>query len=365
VNGTISGPEEDGVVYDRTPFDLGNHACSGTLVAKNLVATAQHCVSNFSDLPFTCSSDGELVSSGDGGEMGSLVEPGSIEVRVGGTVNPVTTPAKAFGARTFAPHTTTICVNDIAFLLLDRELEGVPLSPVRLSGSLVPGDSLRVSGYGADETMESVGTRHTRTDLRVARVGDNPFRPEGETVPPRTFLTEGPALCSGDSGGPAFAESGALVGVFSIVDGDCVSARAKNVFTQLSPFAADHLGPAFEAAGATPIVEPGSSGGSAGTAGDAGGALGEAGEGGAPPAAGGSGGGAGASGAGTGGSIAGGSAGGNAGTADAAGRRGLRQKGGCRCDVPGGGRSEGSAVVPLGALLGIALIRRRIAPRRT
>jgi hypothetical protein len=363
--GTTSGPEDDGVVHLLTTNALGYlHRCTGTLIANNLVATAQHCVSNFDDRAFDCTPEGELDSGSDGGQMGTLLVPADIEIRVGSDADVNNRPPVALGSRIFAPRTATICKNDIAFVVLDRGIEGVAPYPIRLTSSVQPGDTLRVAGYGATESV--IDVRHVRDGLRVSLVGDNEFRPDGESLAPRSFLTVGPALCPGDSGGPAFAESGALVGVFSLVmGGNCDSPRVRNVFTQVSPFHQAVIGPAFEEAGATPIVEPsegsGGSGGSMNTSG------GEGGEGGVPGAGGTAGTGGGTSAGGNAGSAtAGTGAVGDAGTAgDEPVRRGLRQEGGCRCDVPGGkshpGGHAGAAVVLFALASAVRRKRRRAA----
>jgi hypothetical protein len=358
LNGSASGPEEDGVVQLLSANSVRTrYLCTGTLVAKNLVATARHCVSNFDNGSFDCTPEGKLDPGSDGGEMGTLLVPADVEIRTGVHVD-FSQPPQALGSRIFAALTTTLCNNDIAFVVLDRDIEGVSPYPIRLTSSVEPGDTLRAVGYGLTEAMETAEFRYARDGLRVALVGDNEFRPDGELLAPRAFLTEGPALCLGDSGGPAFAESGALVGVFSLVaGGDCDSPRVRNVFTQVSPFHATVIGPAFEAAGATPILEPGEgAGGSAGSMSTSGG---EAGEGGSPGVSGGGGTG-GTSGGDTGGSV------GNAGTSGAAGaqgegpdRRGLRQPGGCRCALPGRGGDQ----APLGVfaalvVLGLATLRK-------
>jgi hypothetical protein len=357
LNGSASGPEEDGVVQLLSANSVRTrYLCTGTLVAKNLVATARHCVSNFDNGSFDCTPEGKLDPGSDGGEMGTLLVPADVEIRTGVHVD-FSQPPQALGSRIFAALTTTLCNNDIAFVVLDRDIEGVSPYSIRLTSSVEPGDTLRAVGYGLTEAMETAEFRYARDGLRVALVGDNEFRPDGELLAPRAFLTEGPALCLGDSGGPAFAESGALVGVFSLVaGGDCDSPRVRNVFTQVSPFHATVIGPAFEAAGATPIAEP-SAGGSGGTASTDGGAAGEgASDGGA--------GSSGRSGAGPGGASSGGSAGSAAGNSGTAGeapiRRGLRQEGGCRCGIPGRANDISShlGLVVLGMVAVTSRVRR-------
>lgn len=373
LGGTSSGVEDDGVVHVRSTSTTNvQRRCSGTLIAKNVVATAQHCVSDFKDGLFTCSPEGELMSSSGQGEMGMLLAPSAIEIRLGESVDVNEAPA-AVGSRIFAPPATTICRNDIALVVLDRDIDGVEPFPVRLTSSVEPGDVIRVAGYGLDDTMTAVGVRRTRAGVSILQVGDNAFRPDGEAVAPRTFNTAS-VLCPGDSGGPAFGESGALVGIFSLVVGStCAASRARNVFTQTSPFAADIVGPAFDAAGATPIPEPGEGvGGSAGSTSTSGGESGEgeAGEGGSPGTGGssGTGGSGGAAGAaargGTAGADGGAGATGNAGDAGAAtAPRGLRQRGGCRCDVPGVAGTGHQSLSWVGAaLLALTWARRRKRP---
>lgn len=364
-DGVKSGPDEDSVVSVLSKDDANaTHRCTGTLVAANLLVTAQHCVSNFAEGAFSCTSDGQLTSTSTRGQMGTLLDPARISVRVGGTVN-VNEPPAAVGAQVFAPLTTSICKNDIAFLVLDRPIPNVPFAPIRLGGDVAPRDPLRVVGYG----LPNIDSRYYRNDVQISRVGPTETRPSADPIAPRTFDILGGVLCEGDSGGPAFADSGALVGVFSLIVGDCQTTRARNVFTQVASFA-DYAQSAFEAAGATPIVEPGGgTGGSAGSAGSTGGPGGEAGEGGdsSLPTSGGSGGVAGTAADASGGAAGSVGVGGSAGTAGTAGAsplpRGLRQKGGCRCSVPGG-QTDGGALAALGATAFLGLVGSRRRSRR-
>lgn len=374
LNGTLSGREDDGVVMVVATTPSVTYRCTGTLIAHNLVITARHCVSDFEDLMFACTDDGELVPSSPGGRMKALYAPSQISIRIGDGPKPV------FGANAtqlFAAETPSVCRNDLALILLDRELSDLPIMPIRLNKGTEPGEALRVVGYGADET-KFTGNRHTRSGLVIAQVGFSEFRSPGDPVPPRTFVTEGPALCIGDSGGPAFVTDTVLSGVWSQVVGDCTATSARNFFTEVAPFAKGLVLPAFEAAGADPWYEgatgPGplatggtSSTGGTGSAGDtsiAGDGQTETG------GTTGNGGSAGDVGVSTGGRASTGGTSSAGGTDDTGGTDamggssgadgGLRKKGGCTCGVVGA--PSGQAEWLLAPLAALALLRRR--PRR-
>jgi MYXO-CTERM domain-containing protein len=126
-----------------------------------------------------------------------------------------------------------------------------------------------VVGYGRTDD-EEFGIRHTRSGLEVAKVGTSQFREEGDSIPPRTFTSEGPALCIGDSGGPAYSDQGAVIGVWSQVVGDCTASTAVNYFTEVAPFRAEIIDRAFVAAGYEPLLETSAGSGQAGAGGSAG-----------------------------------------------------------------------------------------------
>ncbi len=289
LNGQLSGPNEDMVVkvesYDGTTI----WNCSGTLVAPNLLVTARHCIASFVEETFTCDADGNLISSGPGGRTGAYDDPTQISIKSG------TAPGSksvAKGVSIIAASTDSICRNDIALVVLNRALDqapyNLPISPIRAYRGVETREDLRVVGYGLDDDA-GFGVRHTRGGLEVSKVGSSVFRPTGDNIPSRTFTIEGPVDCIGDSGGPAFSDSGALVGVFSQFVGNCGAPLTVNYFTEVAPFWDDIIQRAFAAAGYEPWLEGNSepglygTGGNAGTGGDSstGGATGIAASGGA------------------------------------------------------------------------------------
>ena len=110
IDGQLSGPADDAVVMVQGQTTLGFQNCTGVLVAPNLVITARHCVSNYTEQKYTCDSNGNLVS-GPGGQMGLLLAPSDISIRTGTFQKPV---KLATGTQIFAAATSTMCQNDIA-----------------------------------------------------------------------------------------------------------------------------------------------------------------------------------------------------------------------------------------------------------
>jgi hypothetical protein len=372
LGGTDSGPDEDMVVEVISKSDTVSHTCTGTLLAPNVVITARHCVANFSDATFSCTSDGELVAGSKGGMMGPLLDPGRISIRVGTHVRGTT--AVAVGRKIFATQATSICRNDIAIVVLATELTDLPIAPVRTGRGNFIGEQLRVVGYGVDDAS-TIDNRHTRSGLKIAQIGSSQFNANPDPVPSRTFVTEGPSLCIGDSGGPAFADSGAVTGVWSQVVGDCKAPTARNYFTEVAPFEDELIVPAFAEAGAL-VWREGTTGPGEGTggmssagapgeggSGDVGGEVGSGGTGGGEVGSGGTSGGDVGSGGLTasGGRSASGGIAATGGDEAMAGAGGLRKKGGCTCNVPGSATQSANWFAA--PLLGLGVLLRRRAKR--
>jgi hypothetical protein len=247
INGMASTAAQDFVVAVAASRNgVWVPTCTGTLVAKNLVITARHCVGDVEEIV-------ERVAD---------FPPAKIGIFTG-----VAAPSKlraqgepsARGAQLFSRGRSL--VPDIAVILLDTELDN-PIASIRLDGGAVKGEELDIVGYGLTERNTMPLGRRQRQDLTV-----NATAPESTT---HFNLLEGEfqfgeGACSGDSGGPALSASGALVGVATRVSSGrsldpnhpasfCVGNAVEVVYTELSPLRAV-IEAAFETAGASPWIE--------------------------------------------------------------------------------------------------------------
>jgi hypothetical protein len=258
VHGEASAPGgiEDAVVLVRSLVEGGELVCTGALLAPNLLVTARHCVAYGSQGAFLCNVRGELVDGMDGGgSLGLDLPPNQVEVY--GAIPPRDKPL-ARGARIISTLSSTLCVNDLAFVILDQSV-ALPALPLRLGSPALVGEGVTLVGYGTSEYNQpldwKVQPRERKTGLVISQVGPDSVD-QVTTIPPRIVAVEGPAGCLGDSGGPLMAEgTNAVLGVYSMSQGSsCADPKRHNVFAHVPPFRALAL-EAFAAAGASPIIE--------------------------------------------------------------------------------------------------------------
>jgi hypothetical protein len=199
--------------------------CTATLITPNLVLTARHCISGTSADTLQCSTSPAFfdeprdassfwVNHADA-LSGSLVSFGLL---------PLTGGADEFVpvAEVRVPDTDVVCGGDIAALILDGQLDlavANPLAP-RLDEPVTTGEAYTAVGFGATPAASEQGVRRSREGLVVDCGGDD--CQSRDNVEPSEFAG-GDGVCSGDSGGPAIAVDGRLIGVASRST-DCTNA---------------------------------------------------------------------------------------------------------------------------------------------
>ncbi|HTQ04073.1 MAG TPA: S1 family peptidase [Polyangiaceae bacterium] len=183
----------------------GSVTCTGSLIEEDRVLTAHHCLSQ----------------RGRSGNMLELdVAPETVRVELGGDpfawgevgVRAVIAPTCGYSGGE----------GDIAVLVLERKLIGVPTRKVELGNPPQVGTPIEPIGFGRCFFGGSAGARTVRNGGPIQKVWKRDFRVEA-------------SICPGDSGGPAVDQSsGAILGVISeaVMDGD-PETRGEAEFTRL------------------------------------------------------------------------------------------------------------------------------------
>ncbi|MDF2697054.1 MAG: Trypsin-2 precursor [Labilithrix sp.] len=202
VGGTVSTTAQDATVMLA---QNGQQACTGTLIAPNLVLTARHCVA-------------EPQGQADCATYGTQSQPSTISIMVGVNARANGTAA-AKGSRIFVPTTSNMCSFDIALIQLDRDVVGAKIAPVRFT-ALGKNEASTAVGYGVDGQDKSLPQRMQRA-TSVLGVGPTPLKyttKQNASVSyniPQGDVATGESTCYGDSGGPLFDSKGAVIAVTS------------------------------------------------------------------------------------------------------------------------------------------------------
>jgi secreted trypsin-like serine protease len=191
VNGSRVSPSSQigqAVVFLFSPVGEG---CSGTLIARDTILTAAHCIKSSKQLVFLRNSDGSRVT---------------IEVKAS---------AKHPSYRPFTPQNKKLAL-DLAVVVLKQAVPA-PFAPIALSGGAAAGASITIAGWGR-ETQDkgaNFGVLQSTSIEAVREMTPNHLA----LVDPSTKMERvGRGACSGDSGGPAIYNGG-IAGVLSMATG--------------------------------------------------------------------------------------------------------------------------------------------------
>lgn len=192
---------------------IGNEGlCSGTLIAKDVVLTARHCVAKTAE---------HVQCPADSVQVYDTRDPKTLGIITGDVVDGQT--PVAYGREIIAPNGVTLCDADIALIVLDQEVRNIKPLGVSLK-PLGQGAWVSSVGYGKRGDARSAGAKRFREHVPVVGITAAEF-----------FVGE--STCQGDSGGPALdASTGDVVGVVSRGGPSCEGSDAHNIYTRTDAF---------------------------------------------------------------------------------------------------------------------------------
>lgn len=192
--------------------------CSGSLIAPNLVLTAQHCVAEIASEYIRCGRT----------SFGDTRTPRGVFVT---TQTYLTNDASDYYevAEIHTGEKGDVCDNDIALLVLAQNVPDNIATPYvpRIDAPVVRGEKYTAIGYGHTGDGSGSGVRRSLEGRWVQCEGEScPYQAQVES---KEFLGSA-GTCQGDSGGPALDEEGLVLGALSRGAGQCDSSTYSAVF---------------------------------------------------------------------------------------------------------------------------------------
>ncbi|MFW5739130.1 MAG: S1 family peptidase [Myxococcota bacterium] len=187
----------------------GHGLCSGSLIAPNLVLTAQHCVAEISSAAVDC----KTSTFGDVNFVGSI----SVTTQWDGLAQMYSGEyVKLYYASDvmIPPGQDEVCGRDVALILLSKSIpptEALPLNP-RVDIDVVGDEEYRAVGFGNTSAYGGgAGVRRVRDELFIKCAGDC----NTSSIVENMEWIGDTGICSGDSGGPALDMMNRVIGVVS------------------------------------------------------------------------------------------------------------------------------------------------------
>jgi len=223
VGGEPSDASQDFVIVIANLVDPAGLECNANVVAPNLLVTARHCVGKLDKTQTVSCNIGSAL-------LQSPTVTGDFPVNDFSFWRDEALTKSFAGvhaAQIFDTGSSTLCGQDLAFILLDTDIDA-PVASISTDAVAV-GDVLTVVGSGAIDSQGTPATQRMQrtgvsvTTIRPAAAGSTPVS-DGE-------LATGVAFCHGDSGGPALDAQNRIVALVSRTS-NCTT--GPDAFTALS-----------------------------------------------------------------------------------------------------------------------------------
>ncbi len=211
IDGGYLDTKDTSVVGIVSLMNGGVGSCSGSLIAPNVVLTAQHCVASIST--------GEGVDCATS-KFGATHAATSFYVTTKTSLSQNPADYRGVKAVLVPSEKSLVCGNDIAILVLSQPIDEAGVTPrvPRVDEPIEKGELYYAVGYGQRGASGQSGTRYRRDNLKTRCVGEACM---SNQIDVREWLGD-TGICQGDSGGPACDEQDRIVGVVSRGGAGCI-----------------------------------------------------------------------------------------------------------------------------------------------